>query len=405
MKPLTLLTLLILFAVGCAQKSEVAKMKLPTFEDEVDFLKEHTAVVLLGAEDAKSRVAVSPSYQGRVMTSTLDGPGGLSFGWINRRFIEAGAADLHFNNVGGEDRFWLGPEAGQYGLFFKKGDPFDLSHWYTPPSFNQGPFEVIRASMDTLTMRKAMRVENYSGTPFDLEVERSVQILPTADVEKYLGASLPAAVKVVAYESDNRITNTGQGAWTKDKGLLSIWILGQFTPSPHTTVIVPFVTGPESELGPIVNDRYFGKIPADRLAVKDGYLLFKADGRYRSKLGVSRSRCKPVLGSFNADTNVLTIVQYTLPEATDYVNSMWEMQAEPYRGDVINSYNGPTDLDKPELGGFYELETSSPAAALKPNESLSHTHRTFHFQGDLRALDAISRSVLGVSLSDVKGAL
>jgi len=66
---------------------------------------------------------------------------------------------------------------------------------------------------------------------------------------------------------------------------------------------------------------------------------------------------------------------------------------------------GPTDLDKPELGGFYELETSSPAAALKPNESLSHTHRTFHFQGDLRALDAISRSVLGVSLSDVKGAL
>ena len=30
------------------------------------------------------------------------------------------------NVFGGEDRFWLGPEGGQFALYFKAGDPFDL---------------------------------------------------------------------------------------------------------------------------------------------------------------------------------------------------------------------------------------------------------------------------------------
>lgn len=33
------------------------------------------------------------------------------------------------------------------------------------------------------------------------------------------------------------------------------------------------------------------------------------------------------------------------------------------------------------LGPFYELETSSPAAALNPGESLRHIQRTIHIKG------------------------
>ena len=84
---------------------------------------------------------------------------------------------------------------------------------------------------------------------------------------------------MVAYASDNGITNTGANAWTKDTGLLSIWILGMFNPSPATTIVIPFKSGPESELGPAVNDAYFGKVPADRLVVKDGVLFFSGDGK------------------------------------------------------------------------------------------------------------------------------
>ena len=85
---------------------------------------------------------------------------------------------------------------------------------------------------------------------------------------------------------------------------------------------------------------------------------------------------------------------------------MWEIQPEPYKGDVVNSYNdGPPAPDKPPLGPFYELETSSPAAALAPGGSLVHRHRTIHLVGERSALDAVARRVLGVSLDEVTAAL
>ena len=84
---------------------------------------------------------------------------------------------------------------------------------------------------------------------------------------------------------------------------------------------------------------------------------------------------------------------------------MWEQQEEPYAGDVVNSYNDSFLAPGNEgLGAFYELETSSPAAALAPNASITHVHRTFHFQGDEAGLDAIAQATLGVGLTEIKGA-
>jgi hypothetical protein len=114
-------------------------------------------------------------------------------------------------------------------------------------------------------------------------------------------------------------------------------------------------------------------VPADRLTVKDGVILFKADGQYRSKIGLPPSRALAIAGSYDAAAHVLTLVQYTRPaDAREYVNSMWEIQREPYKGDVVNSYNdGPPAPGKPPLGPFYELETSSPALALAPGRRLT----------------------------------
>ena len=73
-------------------------------------------------------------------------------------------------------------------------------------------------------------------------------------------------------------------------------------------------------------------------------------------------------------------MQYTNREgATDYVYSMWELQDEPFKGDVVISYNdGPPSPGAKPLGPFYELESSSPVLALKPGESAKHIHRTLH---------------------------
>ena len=377
------------------------------FNDDVAFLQKHTDVVILTDQSGRGRVAVLPKMQGRVMTSTAAGPNGYSFGWINRELVAADKPVQHMNAYGGEDRFWLGPEGGQFSVFFDKGVPFGLEHWYTPAPVDTEAWELVSKSGRVAVLRKTMQLKNYSGTVFDLRAEREVRVLGREAALKLLNATADADVKMVAYESNNKVVNLGKEPWKKETGLLSIWILGMFNPSPEITIVVPFVAGPEDQLGPVVNDTYFGKVPADRLAVKDGVLFFSGDGKYRSKIGLSPRRAKTVLGSYDAVNGVLTIVQYNKPEGVvDYVNSMWQIQDQPYRGDVVNSYNdGPTSPGGKPLGPFYELETSSPAAALAPGASILHTHRTYHFAGSEAQLDPIAKATLGVTIAQIKAAL
>jgi hypothetical protein len=398
--------LIVVLAAACAKPAKAPEGVL--FKDDLAFLETHTKVLVLESADGQARIAVNPDLQGRVMTSTAAGPDGLSFGWIGREALASGVNNPHMNSFGGEDRFWLGPEGGQFSIFFKPGDPFDLDHWWTPPAVNEGAFDVVAKEADRIHFRKTMSLVNYSGTTFDLEVNREIRLLGKAEVAA-LGIAVPDGVKMVAYASDNNITNLGANAWAKDTGLLSIWILGMFNPSPATTIVVPFKPGPEAELGPAVNDAYFGKVPADRLAVREseGVLFFSGDGKYRSKIGISPRRVKPFAGSYDAANGVLTVVHLTVPEgATDYVNSMWEIQEKPFAGDVVNSYNdGPASPGAKPLGPFYELESSSPAAALGPGGTLTHIHTTMHFEGPDKALDAIARQVFGVGLAEIAKAL
>jgi len=399
--------LVIALSAGCNKPAPKASEGV-LFKDDLAFLEAHTSVIVLTGPDGLAQVAVNPGLQGRVMTSTAAGPDGLSFGWINRELLASGVNNPHINAFGGEDRFWLGPEGGQFSIFFKAGDPFDLDHWWTPPAVNEGAYDIVAQGADRVHFHKAMRLANYSGTEFDLELNREVRLLAKADVTE-LGVPVPDGVKMVAFATDNQITNTGPAAWMKETGLLSIWILGMFNPSPETTIVIPFRTGPEAELGAAVNDAYFGKVPADRLVVRDGdgILFFSGDGKYRSKIGLSPARVRPFAGSYDAKNGVLTIVHLTIPEgAADYVNSMWEIQEKPFAGDVVNSYNdGPSAPGAKPLGPFYELESSSPAAALGPGETMGHVHTTMHFQGPEKALDEIARKVLGVGLEEIETAL
>ncbi len=390
---------------GCAPTE--SGIEDQTFGGDVAFLQKHTEVVVLKDGSGNGQVAVLPAMQGRVMTSTATGPGGTSFGWINRELIASGETLAHMNPFGGEDRFWIGPEGGQFSIFFEKGVPFDLDHWQTPAPMDTEPFELVSKSQDSAVLRRTMKLSNYSGTTFNVQVDRQVRVLDREQALTHLGVPVGPSVKMVAFESDNRMTNVGTEPWNKQTGLLSIWILGMFNPSPRTTVVIPFHVGDESELGPVVNDAYFGKVPASRLVAKDGVLFFSGDGQYRSKIGLSPQRATDVAGSYDAGGKVLTIVQYNKPQGvSDYVNSMWELQDEPYSGDVINAYNdGPPEPGAKPLGPFYELETSSPAAALAPGQSIVHTHRTFHLVGDEAELDPVARALLGVSTAEIASAL
>src|SRR5664279_2658729 len=104
------------------------------------------------------------------MTSTAGGDSGASFGWINRELFTSHKVQPHINVFGGEDRLWIGPEGGQFSIFFAKGVPFDLEHWYTPAPLDTEPFELISQSRGHAQFRRSFAVTNYSGTPFKAEV-------------------------------------------------------------------------------------------------------------------------------------------------------------------------------------------------------------------------------------------
>src|SRR5262245_8525079 len=400
-RTLSATTLIVCLAVtACAPAGETP------FASDVAFLRQHTHVVLLTDSSGTAQVVVAPAYQGRVMTSTTGGTDAPSFGWIGRPAIVSRTRQPHMNVFGGEDRFWLGPEGGQYALYFRRGDPFDLDHWEVPAQIDWGGWEVTGQSATAVRFRKRMTIVNYAGTTLEIDVERTVRLLNGPEVATHLGQAPSSAVRTVAFESSNTIANAGTASWQPQSGLVSVWILGMFTPSPQTTIALPVTAGPESALGPVVNDAYFGKVAADRLSAKDAVVFFRGDGERRGKIGLSPSRARDVAGSYDAAKHVLTLVQYTRPtDARRYVNSMWEIQREPYEGDVINSYNdGPPAPGQKPLGPFYELETSSPALELAPGQRYTHVHRTFHLVGPPADLDRIARTMLKIGLADLTSA-
>ncbi|MCA9733408.1 MAG: hypothetical protein H6696_01975 [Deferribacteres bacterium] len=377
---------------------------MKTFGDDLSFLSRHADVVVLEAKDSDARVAAVPAMQGRVMTSSLDGEDGLSFGWINHELITVHERQAHINTIGGEDRFWLGPEGGQFGLFFKKGDPFNYEHWQAPGPVDWGWWVLSKRKADQAHFYKQFNLTNYSNTNFELSADRIIRLHTKAEISDIFKIAVPKATKIVSFESHNTITNQGDDKWHMGSGLLSIWILGKFNSSASTTVVLPFHPGPEAKLGQIVNDKYFGKIGEDRLKIEEkGVVFFKGDAKYRCKIGLSALRAKNTIGSYDPENKVLTLVNFTLPpEAKMYVNNLWEIQEEPFAGDVVNTYNdGPYQQDGKQIGPFNELESSSPAAALAPGDSMTHVHRTAHFQGPEEELSKITEQTLGLPLSAI----
>ncbi len=377
---------------------------MKTFGDDLKFLKQHADVVVLEAKDSPAQLAAVPAMQGRIMTSTADGEKGMSFGWINRELISIHERQQHINTIGGEDRFWLGPEGSQFGLFFKPGDSFDYEHWYAPGPIDWGWWVLAKRGTNSAHFYKKFNLTNYHNTNFELSADRIIRIHSRAEICDIYGIKTSPELKIVSFESDNTITNLGDHGWIPETGLLAIWILGKFNSSASTTVVLPYVTGPAAKLGPVANDKYFGKIELDRMKIDDrGFVFFKGDAKHRCKIGLSPRRTKDIIGSYDMERKVLTLIKFDLPaNETRYVNSLWGIQDDPYGGDAVNTYNdGPFHSDGRQIGPFNELETSSPAAALGPHDSLKHIHRTAHFHGPEKDLNAIAEATLGLTLDEI----
>lgn len=389
----------VLTGYGCGNTNSEFPSDKGTFQFDLDFLKKHQNILVLSAPDnPKAQIIVVPGYQGRVMTSTSNGSSGASYGWINYDLIEENNFKPHMNAYGGEDRFWLSPEGGQYSVYFEKGSPFSYDNWQTPAVIDTATYDIAGETAFSASFSKKAMLNNYSGTQLEFQIDREIEVLSKDAVTKLLGIESLSSLNVVGYQSVNTITNLGKD-WTTESGMIGIWILGMFQPTPKTTIIVPYTNEKSKELQ--LTSDYFGEIPQDRLKVTDQAILLKADGNHRSKIGLSPLSALPIAGSYDAGKGVLTIVQYDLDPEAQYMKSTWQLHDDPFGGDALNAYNdGPLD-DGSIMGPFYELESSSPAKPLKHGESLQHTHRTYHFEGDPASLNNLAKSLLGVSIENL----
>lgn len=380
-----------------------------TFGYDAEFLKQHTDAVVL--KKGNAAVVVVPQYQGRVMTATARGAAGSSSGWINYALVEQGILppdqqkgrlDEHIMAFGGEERFWMGPEGGQYSIFFAPEKPFDFADWFTPDAIDNEPWAVVSRSRSAISFAHDFKLRNHSGTRFSVRAERTVELLDDAQLVDLLGAALPALIDRVAYRTENTVINTGEAAWEKESGLLSIWMLCMFQPSDTTTVFMPYK---KQASGAVVNADYFGRVPSERLKAENGVIYFKCDGKQRGKIGVTPQRSIGVAGSYDPVAGRVTLLVYEPPkEYMGYVNSMWDLQEQPYQGDALNSYNdGPVDASGAQMGPFYEIESSSPALALAPGESGTHIQTIIHLYGDQADLQKVLETVApSVDLGKVK---
>jgi hypothetical protein len=399
--------ILVALCLSACQESKAPKQAVAdspyvkgTFGYDLDFLKKKDSVIVLNSKDGNGQVIVSAKYQAKVFTSTADGANGKSFGWINYKTFDQEKLDPHMNAYGGEDRVWLGPEGGKFSLFFKPGTKMEFANWHTPAAIDNESWKLVSNTDKKASLSKTTKLLNYAGTTLNLSITRDIEMLEPADVKTMLGIDLNSKIKSVAFHTTTTLTNTGDKAWDKQTGAPCIWNLDMFTPSSKTITVVPYNDGE----GKIATTDYFGEIPKDRIKYNNGVLLFKADGKSRGKLGMQAARAKTMAGNYDAANNVLTITLFDTDPKAIYLNQEWRTDRDPFIGDAVNAYNDGPLADKTQLGPFYEIESVSPAAFLKPNEKLSHNHSVFHFTGDKGELNTIALKTLGISLQDIQAA-
>ena len=374
-----------------------------SFGYDFNFLHQHDSVIILQTDGGKSKIIVSPKYQAKVFTSTADGNEGVSFGWVNYKAF-TGAEDAHMNAYGGENRLWLGPEGGKFSLFFKPGSKMVFDNWKTPTPIDTEPWSVANKSGDMAVLQKQMNLTNYRGTELKLLVDRTIQILNRQQINKNLDINLDPKIKAVGYETVNVLTNKGGAEWTEATGMPCMWLLDMFKPTPSTVIVVPFKSAEGVAFNNVATTNYFGEIPADRLRHTDNVLFFKADGKSRGKLGIKPHYAKSVAGSYDTQNHILTLVLFEVNPAARYLNQEWNTEKPPFLGDAVNAYNDGPLTDGTQMGPFYEIESVSPAAFLRPNQSLSHKHSVYHFTGEEQVLDEIAKKYFGVGIDDIKKA-
>lgn len=396
---------------GCGLVKEAsldkAEPNLLAFGQDLKFFSlNKTDVLILGEGD--SLIAVSPKYQGRILTSTFGGVEGPSLGWINHELLADNKIGLQTYQVGGEDRFWVGPQGGDYSIFFPQGTAYSTENWRAPAGLSLDPWKLVASSKTQAKFEKNADFENAKGQRFVVRAEREITVLNRSQVSEILGIEIPSTVKLVAFQSFNKLTNLGKSKWDIKSGMLNISVQSCFNANKRVRVFIPYKPGEVSQLGEIVRDSMLDASASGdgRLLVDPSYICFNTDGKKMSGIGVSGKRSEGIVLSYDAKNNLLTVILYIKPADSNraYLRNSWRGKGSRFDGDAISVYNnGPLAKTSVEADPFYEISTHSPALSLDAGKSQFHIQRTFHFSGSEYDLGLISYKLTGIAIGQLRG--
>lgn len=371
--------------MNCQKKT----FPIGTFGHAIEQLKPIEGLRVL--QDGNAMIAVSGTHQGRIFTSTANGQKGKSYGWFNQDLIDKNAHGTEMAHLGGESRLWFVPEWGPFSLCFEAGKEQIDANLQRPKDLHTKKFSKIESTGQSLTYGGNMQLINDHNYVFDIDVVRKITLLSKIEIEQNLQISLPSQLAHVGFSVENTIENSSDHQFKKETGLIGIWELGCMLTSPDNIVILP-LRQPTDYI-----TEYFAT-STDHIKIKNQVAYYKANAQRLSKIGIAPEYCKNVMGSYSPSKKQLNIVTFTFDKAGIFVNSQ-PKNTTPYQGDVINIFNGIVnkELDLP----FYEFESISNSKELKPQEKLRHTQTTYHFEGNMEALDKIAKTVLEVNLMEI----
>ena len=382
--------------------------ELWSFGQDLSFFSQYGVETLILSQ-GDSVVAVSPALQARVMTSSYGGSKGPSLGWINRVQLAFKKLDARKVQIGGEDRFWVGPQGGDFSIFFEDGALRSEENWKIPAFMSSEPWSLVGRNSHRAKFEKTAEFENAKGTKFRIKAEREISVLNRKHVSDVLGIEIPESVDMVAFQSFNKLTNLGEKPWTPDGGMLNISVQSCFNANRKTCAFVPYRPGDPSELGDIVRDNFFQTSGAGNsdggLTVDPSFIKYRTDGKSLGAIGISALRSEGIALGFDEANSLLTVIIYIKPaDRRAYLPSSWRRASGAFDGDAISVFNnGPAAGSNAPGAAYYEISTYSPALSLDAGKSQFHLQRTFHFHGSEYDLGLISYKLAGISIGQLRG--
>ena len=328
-------------------------MTTMSYHDALDYLAQKTTVIEL-YDQFGGRVAVSPEWNGRVLTSTCDGLDGDSFGCVNVQAIDID----RFEDFGGEDLWTISPLVHSFGI------------------------ENIKEHKAVL--QRTLQMNDANGAHVEFHLSRSISLLSRQKIGDLFGDAVADAleledVSAVGFRSENTVRS-------QEKAHIASRQRGMFNASPHTFVIVS--TPPDdfaSEPFPAEID-YLGGSPHGRIRHLPQTLLIRADGHGQCQTTIPFSVAPPIFGAVELRFGTLTLWAFDLPDNSEE--------------DVVRIYNsGRPHTNELDWSEYYEMNCFSAAQRLRPEDSLTYRQYTIHINADNDTLDHLIRQIFDVSLA------